>query len=76
MLTDEQKDILAFERSWWDHQVSKDDAIRARFGTDAVTYYRSLNSLLDHPSAFAVDPLLVKRLRRLRSARLARRRSA
>lgn len=76
MLTDAERDILAFERSWWEQRASKDDAIRARFGLDAAAYYRTLNTLLDRPSAVEHDPLLVRRLRRLRSVRIARRRSA
>ena len=76
VLTDADKDVLTFERSWWEHRASKDAAIRIRFGTEAATYYRTLNDLLDRPEALAHDPLLVRRLRRLRAARLARRHSA
>ena len=35
----------------------------------STSYYRFLNALLDRPEALAHDPLLVKRLRRLRMAR-------
>lgn len=76
MLSQTEKDVLAFERSWWEHRASKEDAIARRFGVDATTYYRTLNALLDRADAFAHDPLLVRRLRRQRAARLARRRSA
>jgi Protein of unknown function (DUF3263) len=41
----------------------------------ATRYYQVLNALIDRPEALAFDPLLVKRLRRLRSAR-QRQRSA
>ena len=76
MLTDAEKDVLAFERSWWEHRASKEAAIRDRFGIEVSAYYRTLNALLDRPEALAHDPLLVRRLRRLRSVRLARRRTA
>ena len=76
VLTEAEKDVFAFERSWWEHRASKDAAIRSRFGTEAAAYYRALNAVLDRPEALAHDPLLVRRLRRLRAARLARRRSA
>jgi hypothetical protein len=32
-------------------------------------YYQVLNALVDSPAALATDPLLVKRLRRVRTAR-------
>ncbi|MDQ1687428.1 MAG: hypothetical protein QOK42_403, partial [Frankiaceae bacterium] len=38
-------------------------------------YYQVLNALIDRPEALEFDPMLVKRLRRMRSAR-ARARSA
>jgi hypothetical protein len=76
VLTADEQDLLAFERSWWEQRASKDAAIRARFGLDSSAYYRRLNGLLDRPEALAYDALLIKRLRRLRAARLQRRRSA
>ena len=41
----------------------------------STRYYQVLNSLIDNPAALAADPMLVKRLRRLRAAR-QRQRSA
>ena len=35
----------------------------------ATRYYQVLNALIDHPSALEHDPMLVKRLRRLRASR-------
>ena len=35
----------------------------------ATRYYQVLNALIDNPVALAADPMLVKRLRRLRSSR-------
>jgi hypothetical protein len=61
--------ILAFERQWWRHAGAKDEAIRAEFGLSAARYYQLLNALLDSPDAIVADPMLVKRLRRLRDAR-------
>ena len=42
---------------------------RDQYGMTATRYYQVLNSLIDEPAALAYDPLLVKRLRRLRAAR-------
>ena len=62
-------EILAFERQWWNYAGSKEQAIRDLFDMSATRYYQVLNGLLDRPEALAADPMLVKRLRRLRDAR-------
>jgi hypothetical protein len=62
-------DILAFERQWWKFAGAKEQAIRDRFGMSATRYYQVLNALIDKPEALVQDPLLVKRLRRLRATR-------
>ena len=68
-LEDREREILAFERKWWKHAGSKEQAIRDAFGLSATRYYQILNALLDNPAALADDPVLVGRLRRLRSTR-------
>ena len=62
-------EILAFERQWWKFAGAKEQAVRDKFGMSATRYYQTLNALIDDPAALAHDPLLVKRLRRLREAR-------
>ena len=62
-------DILAFERHWWKFAGAKEQAIRDKFQMSATRYYQILNALIDKPEALAQDPLLVKRLRRLRATR-------
>jgi hypothetical protein len=61
--------ILALERHWWKYSGAKEQAIRELFGMSATRYYQVLNALIDRPEALAHDPMLVKRLRRLRQAR-------
>ncbi|MBW3085520.1 hypothetical protein KEM60_01720 [Austwickia sp. TVS 96-490-7B] len=70
-----QREILAFERQWWKYAGSKEQAISDLFKMSATRYYQVLNALLDEPAALAHDPMLVKRLRRMRAAR-QRQRSA
>jgi hypothetical protein len=65
--------ILAFERQWWRHAGAKEQAIREEFGLSAARYYQVLGALIDRPEALRHDPMLVKRLLRLREARLAAR---
>jgi hypothetical protein len=64
-----EREVLAFERQWWRFPGAKEAAIRERFGLSATRYYQVLNSVIDRPEALAADPLLVRRLRRMRSAR-------
>ncbi|TFD48387.1 DUF3263 domain-containing protein [Cryobacterium frigoriphilum] len=61
--------ILAFERQWWRHAGAKEQGIRAEFGLSAARYYQLLGALLDSPQALVHDPMLVKRLQRMREAR-------
>jgi hypothetical protein len=69
------REILAFERQWWKYAGAKEQAIRELFDMSATRYYQVLNNLIDTPEALAADPMLVKRLRRLRASR-QRQRSA
>lgn len=62
-------DILDFERSWWKHEGVKERAIKDRFDMSATRYYQVLNELLENPAALEYDPILVKRLQRLRVSR-------
>jgi hypothetical protein len=68
-LTRREHDILAFERQWWKYAGAKEEAIKELFGMSATRYYQVLNALVDRPEALAADPMLVKRLRRMRASR-------
>lgn len=70
-----ERDILEFERKWWKHVGTKQTAIRERFGVSASRYYQLLGDLIDSDAALVHDPMLVKRLRRMRATR-RRKRSA
>jgi hypothetical protein len=64
-----EREILAFEGQWWKYAGAKEQAVRELFDMSATRYYQVLNALIDKPEALAADPLLVKRLRRLRTSR-------
>jgi len=68
-LSERDREILAFERHWWKYAGAKEQAVRELFDMSATRYYQVLNALLDRPEALEADPMLVKRLRRLRAAR-------
>ena len=68
-LSERDQGILAFERQWWKYAGAKEQAVRELFDMSATRYYQVLNALIDRPEALAADPMLVKRLRRLRASR-------
>ncbi|MBO0829784.1 MAG: DUF3263 domain-containing protein [Streptosporangiales bacterium] len=68
-LSERDAQILSFERQWWKYAGAKEQAIRELFTMSATRYYQILNTLIDRPEALAFDPMLVKRLRRMRSSR-------
>jgi hypothetical protein len=72
-LSRREHEMLAFERQWWRRAGAKETAIRDRFGVPPTRYYQALNALVDRPDALAADPLVIRRLRRLRSARQLKR---
>ncbi len=75
-LSQRESAILDFEKCWWQARASKEIEIRERFDMSASRYYQILNALIDRPEALVYDPLLVKRLRRLREQRQRNRSAA
>ncbi|NCU82574.1 MAG: DUF3263 domain-containing protein, partial [Actinobacteria bacterium] len=69
-LSDLEVRILDFERQWWKYAGAKDAAIKELFDLSTRGYYELLNNLIDREDALVASPLLVKRLRRLRQARI------
>lgn len=72
-LSDRDRAILAFENEWRRHAGAKEEAIRAELDLSPARYYQLLGRLIDTADAQAHDPMLVKRLRRLRDARARQR---
>jgi hypothetical protein len=68
-LTSRDRAILDFEREWWSLPGPKDQAIRRTLDLSPARYYQVLSELLDSVDALAYDPLVVRRLRRLRDRR-------
>jgi len=68
-LSDRDREIIAFERQWWKYAGAKEQAVRELFDMSATRYYQVLNALIDNPNALAADPMLIKRLHRLRASR-------
>lgn len=68
-LSDRDLAILAFEGEWRRHVGAKEEAIRDDLGISPARYYQLLGRLIETAEAQEHDPMLVKRLRRLREAR-------
>jgi hypothetical protein len=72
-LTELETRILEFERQWWRYAGAKESAIKELFHLTPPSYYQLLNNLIDRDDALLAQPMLVKRLRRLREARTTQR---
>ena len=68
-LTERDREILEFERSWWTVDVPKDQQIQEKFQLSATRYHQILVELLDMPAAAIYDPLVIRRLQRQRDRR-------
>ena len=68
-LTELELRILDFERQWWRYAGAKESSIKELFDLTPPAYYQLLNNLIDREAALLSQPMLVKRLRRLREAR-------
>ena len=68
-LTAREKAILDFEQQWRTLPGPKEQAIRQHLALSPAQYYALLGRLVDSPEAMRYDPLMVRRLRRLRHHR-------
>ncbi|MBX3088669.1 MAG: DUF3263 domain-containing protein [Cryobacterium sp.] len=69
-LTELEVRILDFERDYGSDRAAKDNAVLTQFGMTPARYYQVLNLVIDSPAALAYDPLLVRRLQRIRESRM------
>lgn len=68
-LDERSRQMLDFEREAWKLTVTKERAIRERFGFSPARYHQLLHRIIDRPESVAYDPMLVRRLRRVREVR-------
>jgi Protein of unknown function (DUF3263) len=68
-LDERARAVLDFEREAWKLATTKERAIRERFGFSPARYHQLLHRAIDEPAALRYDPMLVRRLRRLRELR-------
>lgn len=75
-LTRLEKSVLDFERVLWNHIRAKEEAIRKTFDVSPARYFQFLAVIIRKDAALDHDPLLVRRLRRLRDRQIDDQRSA
>jgi hypothetical protein len=68
-LSERERAIIDFERIWWTEPGPKEVSIKSRFDLSPTRYYQLLGGLIDSAEADAYDPLVVRRLRRVRDRR-------
>ena len=68
-LSERDRAILDFEQSWWEASTPRDQAVREQFQLTESEYAEILNGLIASEVALLAEPLLVRRLRRLRDRR-------
>ncbi len=68
-LSERERRILDFERTWWKEPGSKQAAIRHHFHLSPTRYYQLVADLVSRPAAESYDPLVVRRIRRMQSQR-------
>ena len=65
-LSDRDRAILDFERGWWLEPGTKEAALRARLDLSPSRYRELLYALVDSSDAMAFDPLVGRRVRKVR----------
>ena len=70
MVSEQDREVLDFEGSWWLFPGPKDRDIREYLGMSATRYYKAVRRLIDDAEALSYAPLTVRRLRHMRSERL------
>lgn len=68
-LSEQQREILAFEKKFFKYAGVKERAIATELGLTPIQYYQQVNALLNNPAAYAAEPALIARLRGLREQR-------
>lgn len=68
-LSDRDRDILDFETQRWKYAGAKEAVVREKLDMSSTRHYQVLHAIIDRPEALEHDPLLVRRLIRLRAAR-------
>jgi hypothetical protein len=73
-LSDDDIEILEFERVWWGAVPNKESAVRERFGLTLARYYQRVYALCEKPGALEYDAVFVRQCRQAQDIRATARR--
>ncbi|AZS12328.1 helix-turn-helix DNA binding protein [Gordonia phage Kenna] len=68
-MTDEERRMLDLAGQRWNYPGSLEQRVRDEFGISLTRFYQRVNQLIDTEEALAYSPVVVNRLRRLRTRR-------
>ena len=68
-MTDDEKRMLDLAGLRWNYAGNLEQAVRDEFGISLTRFYQRINQLIDTEEALAHSPVVVNRLRRLRTPR-------
>lgn len=68
-MTDEERRMLDLAGQRWNYAGNLEQQVRDEFGISLTRFYQRVNQLVDTEEALAYDPVVVNRLRRLRTPR-------
>lgn len=71
MLAESDRAVLDLAARTYRHEGAREQAVHDELGMTATRFYQRVNVLLDNPDAYVAEPVLIKRLRRVRQARQA-----
>src|SRR5690606_11391972 len=74
-MTDDEHTALTIEAAYWRYPGAKEARIRDELGWSATRHAEVVQALIDRPDVEAEEPMVVRRLRRLRDQRRALRRA-
>ncbi|WVX88599.1 helix-turn-helix DNA binding domain protein [Gordonia phage CheeseTouch] len=66
-MTDEDKLMLDLAGQRWNYPGSLEQRVREEFGISVTRFWQRVSQLCDTQEALAYDPIVVNRLRRLRT---------
>ena len=68
-MTDDERVALGIEAAYWKHLGAKETHIRETLGWSAVRHAQVVNALINRADVEAEEPMVVRRLRRVRERR-------
>lgn len=68
-LTDDDRRMIDFAAKRWNYAGLQAAAVEREFGMSITRYWQRVNQLIDREDALAYSPVVVNRLRRIRSTR-------